>query len=221
MKTLQIATAGEDVERTISGIKNFPAQKLVLVAYAKHEEVCTKLKLDLGRALNLEIDIRLVVNEDAPHEEMFSIIDDALKRNKDFDDVMINVGGGDKFLTCAAVASAFLNGLKAFHCKDDSNCTMLPVLKLGYTKLISETKIKILQAIDNGGGEVVNLNKLSKKSGYGVPLLSYHVHTGPGNLAEFGLVEVHRGKRGSVEVKITTLGRLIAQKRFLQNLVIK
>ena len=221
MKTLQVATVGEDVERTISGIRYFPAQKLVLVAYKKHEEICRKLKLDLIRVLKMEVDIRLIENEDIPHEEMFSIIDDILECDKYFDDIIINVGGGDKFLTCAAVASAFLNGFKAFHCKDDSSCVVLPVLKLGYARLISEAKIKILQAIDNLGGTVINLKELSKTSGYGVPVLSYHISSGPGNLAEFGLIEISKGKRGGIGVKITTLGRLIAQKRFLEKSVIK
>lgn len=214
MKTLQIATVGEDVERTISGIKNFPAHKVVLVAYQRDAEVCRKLKIDFSNVLKIEVDAYFIANEDVPHEEMFTIIDEILSKNKDFD-VIINVGGGDKFLMCAAVASAFLNGIKAFHCKSDSNCMMLPVLKLGYTRLISEAKVKILQAIEELG-QVKNLRELAKSSSYGVPVLSYHVNSGPGNLTELGLVETERGERGGTSIKITSLGRMIAKRKFLE-----
>lgn len=213
MKTLQVATVGEDVERTISGVKNFPAHKAVLIAYQKHEEICRNLKMDLSSVLKIEADTYFIANEDVPHEEMFAIIDEILSKNKDFD-VIVNVGGGDKFLTCAAVASAFVNGLKAFHCKSDSHCVMLPVLKFGYTRLISEAKVKILQAIE-ALGEVKNLRELAKLSGYGVPVLSYHISSGPRNLSELGLVETERGQRGGTLVRITSLGRMIAKKRLL------
>ncbi len=219
MKSLQIATVGEDVERTKSGIKNFPVQKLVLIAYQKHAEICRKLKMELSSVLGLEVETYLISNEDVPHEEMLAIIDEILDKNKDFD-IAINVGGGDKFLTCAAVASAFVNGLKAFHCRSDSNCVMLPVLKLGYTRLISEAKVKILQAIEDSG-EVKNLRELAKSSGYGVPLLSYHINSGPGNLCELGLVETEKGNRGGTSVKITPLGRLIVKRKLLSTAKIK
>jgi hypothetical protein len=213
MKTLQIATVGEDVERTISGVKNFPVQKLVLIAYQKHEEICRNLKMNLSTILRMEVGTYFIANEDVPHEEMFVIIDEILSKNKDFD-IIVNVGGGDKFLTCAAVASAFLNGLKAFHCKDDSHCMILPVLKLGYARLISEAKVKILQAIEELG-EVKNLRELSKLSCYSVNVLSYHISSGAGNLSELGLVETERGQRGGTMVRITSLGRMIAKKRLL------
>ncbi len=213
MKTLQIATVGEDIERTISGVKNFPAHKAVLIAYQRDTEICSKLKMELSSVLKIEVDTYFIAKEDVPHEEMFAIMDEILSKNRDFD-VIVNVGGGDKFLTCAAVASAFVNGLKAFHCRSDSNCAMLPVLRLGYTRLISDAKVKILRAIEELG-EVKNLRDLARSSGYGVPILSYHINSGPGNLTQLGLVETERGERGGTSVKITQLGRLITKRKFL------
>jgi hypothetical protein len=213
MKTLQIATVGDDVERTISGVKNFPAHKVVLITYHRDAEICRKLRMDLSSVLKIEVEAYLIANEDIPHEEMFAIIGEILSKNKDFD-IIVNVGGGDKFLTCAAVASAFVNGLKAFHCRSDSNCAMLPVLRLGYTRLISEAKVKILQAIEELG-EAKKLRELARSSGYGVPILSYHMNSGLGNLTTLGLVETERGERGGTCVKITSLGRMIARRKFL------
>ena len=74
-------------------------------------------------------------------------------------------------------------------------------------------------AIDNLGGEVINPKEVAKASGLGVPVVSYHIIAGSGNLTEFGLVETERGKREGKYVKIITLGRLIAQRRFLEILL--
>lgn len=41
MKTLQIATVGEEIEMIKSGIRNFPTQKLILLAYKKDKEIGT------------------------------------------------------------------------------------------------------------------------------------------------------------------------------------
>ncbi len=47
----------------------------------------------------------------------------------------------------------------------------MPVLKLSYTEMISESKIKILKAIDEAaGGYVESLEQLESISGYGKPL---------------------------------------------------
>ena len=52
----------------------------------------------------------------------------------------------------------------------------MPILKLSYNQVISESKIKILKAIDEAtGGFVESLEQLEAISGYGKPLLSYHI----------------------------------------------
>lgn len=43
-------------------------------------------------------------------------------------------------------------------------------------EIISDAKKKILIAIDSAGGSVESLDQLEKISGFGKPLLSYHVH---------------------------------------------
>lgn len=213
-KTLQIATVGEEVEMIKNGISNFPTQKLILVAYKKDEEICKTLKMNMRDILNMEVETYFIANEELPHEEMFSIIDEILSKNKNFD-IIINLGGGDKFLTCAAVASAFLNGLKAFYCKNCSDCFMLPILKLEPTLLISEAKMKILETLE-ACGEVKKLRELAKLSGYGIPLLSYHISSGPENLAKLGLVEIKRSLKGIISsIRITSLGRIVIKKRVL------
>jgi DNA-binding transcriptional ArsR family regulator len=87
----------------------------------------------------------------------------------------------------------------------------MPVLKLSYSEIISEPKMNILKAMERVGGAVDSLEKLEEASGYGKPLLSYHVMGGKEarGLAELGLVEVEKGDRGRLLTTLTTLGKLL------------
>ncbi len=88
---------------------------------------------------------------------------------------------------------------------------LMPVLKLSYSEIISAAKIKILRAIDGVGGTIDSLDQLEQVSGYGKPLLSYHVQGAKDSkgLADLGLVEVEKGDRGKISAKLTTLGKLL------------
>jgi hypothetical protein len=71
--------------------------------------------------------------------------------------------------------------------------------------------MNILKAMERVGGAVDSLEKLEEASGYGKPLLSYHVMGGKEarGLAELGLVEVEKGDRGRLLTTLTTLGKLL------------
>ena len=88
---------------------------------------------------------------------------------------------------------------------------MWPVLNFSYSEIISDTKLNILKSIDRIGGIVSSLEELEQISGYGKPLLSYHVQGGKENkgLADLGLVDVDKGERGKTIINITTLGKLM------------
>jgi DNA-binding MarR family transcriptional regulator len=71
--------------------------------------------------------------------------------------------------------------------------------------------MEILRAIERSNGDVESLEKLSEISNFGKPLLSYHIRgsdDGAG-LEKLGLVEIERGKRGRLRVKLTPLGRTL------------
>jgi hypothetical protein len=127
---------------------------------------------------------------------------------KEFGQVLINVSSGDKLIGCAALSAAFINGIKAFGMDSTHTVPLLmPVLKLSYNEIISEAKIKILKAIDSAGGVVDSLDQLEQASGYGKPLLSYHVQGSKESkgLADLGLLEVEKGERGKICVHIYIL----------------
>jgi DNA-binding transcriptional ArsR family regulator len=92
---------------------------------------------------------------------------------------------------------------------------MLPVLKFSYDRLVSQTKLDILKALQKKGGEVESLEELKELTGYGKPLLSYHIQGAEDSqgLVDLGLVEVKRGNRGRSIIQETTLGRLLTLGR--------
>lgn len=130
--------------------------------------------------------------------------------SESFQDFLINVGSAGRSQTCAGVTAAFVHGIRAFDVTGDQPI-VLPVMKFSYTQAVTEPKMEILRAIERSGGDVESLEKLSGLSNYGKPLLSYHIRgseDGRG-LEDLGLVEVERGKRGRLRVKLTALGRIL------------
>lgn len=213
MKVLQISTVGIDTDPVLVGIRDFPVHKMALICMDEDKESVNKFGIDLKRTLKISVDIYTIRNKII--EEMILLISEIFdKEHKEFDDIIINVGGGSKHLTCAATVAAFVHGLKAIHVQGN-NVTMLPVLRLSYREVLSKAKIEILRAIDLAGGQVESLTELSKLSGYGKPLLSHHISGSKESksLKSFGLVEVERENRGRVRVRLTTLGKLALLKR--------
>jgi hypothetical protein len=163
----------------------------------------------LTGSLRLAVDI-IQVN-DVSIQTILKIIGQIVRKESEkFQDFLINVGSANRSLTCAGVTAAFIHGVKAFDVKGDE-VIILPV-RFPYTQAITEPKMKILRAIERSGGDVESLEKLIELSGYGKTLLSHHIRgsrNGQHGLEALGLVEVERGKRGRLRVKLTALGRTI------------
>lgn len=213
LNTLQIATFGsDDYEAIALGIRNFPIHKLALICYdydkGKADDFARKIKGLLG----IPITVSIVNQENVIRDTMEQVNELLSLNNKDVQQVVMNISSGEKLLGCAALSAAFVNGIKAFG-MDHTKTTpiMMPVLKLSYSEIISEAKIKILKAIDQAGGIIESLEQLEHLSGYGKPLLSYHVQGGRDSkgLASLGLLDVERKDRGKISASITTLGKLL------------
>ena len=211
--TLQIATFGsEDQDGIALGIRSFPVHKLVLICFSsdksKAEDFARKIKSVLG----LPINITIVTKENVVRDTMERVNEIVNIEGNQFQQVLMNVSSGDKLIGCSALSAAFINGIQAFGMDETHTVPLLmPVLKLSYSEIVSEAKIKILKAINNAGGIVESLDHLEEISGYGKPLLSYHVQGARDSkgLADLGLVEVEKRDRGKISAKLTTLGKLL------------
>lgn len=208
-RTLQIAVTGGSEDAVLVGLRNFPAHKLVILStidgLAHANELASKLK----DTLKLAVDV--IQLRDASASAMLETVAHLRRQGSEgFQDFLINVGSANQHLTSVAVAAAFVHGVKAFDVVGEQP-VLLPVMKFSYAEAITEPKMRILEAIEGAGGDVESLEKLKALSNFGKPLLSYHIRgseDGRG-LEGLGLVEVERGKRGRLRVKLTSLGRTL------------
>lgn len=208
-KTLQIAVLGGSEDAVLVGLRNFPAHKLTLISSLDSLNQAIQLSSKLRGTLKLDVDVMQV--KDATVSAVLELVGQIVKKESDaYQDFLINVGSASKFLTSAGVSAAFVHGIKAFDVLGDQP-TVLPVMKFSYTQAVTEPKMEILRAIERSGGDVESLEKLSVISNFGKPLLSYHIRgseDGDG-LERLGLVEIERGKRGRLRVRLTALGRTL------------
>ncbi len=210
-KTLQIATLGEDAEGVLSGVRNAPANKLVLICYDRDKDVAKKLASKISETLKTDVEVYATIRPENSYKDIMQAFSEIVQKNKQqFDDFVLNVSSGDKMICIAAAVTSFILGFKAFFCKGDE-CVMLPPMKLSYTEIVSEVKVSILRALDKAGGEVDSLDELGKLTNYGKPLLSYHIHGSEDarGLIDLGLARATRHARGKTKVTLTTLGKML------------
>jgi hypothetical protein len=71
----------------------------------------------------------------------------------------------------------------------------------------------VLRALDDLGGEVSRLRELADHAGIQDSLASYHVRGGEDGdgLVDLGLVDVERGSRGALTIRLTSMGELLAR----------
>ena len=209
-RTVQIATVDKDSNGVLAGVRNAPANKLVLICYDHNKDIAKRLAASITETLKTEVEVYDNVRVEHSYKDIMQVFSQIVEKNKDqYDDFLLNVSSGDKMICIAAAVTSFILGFKAFFCKGDE-CVMLPPMKLSYTELVSEVKISILRALDKAGGEVDSLDELSKLTNYGKPLLSYHIHGSEDarGLIDLGLAEATRHLRGRTKVRLTTLGKM-------------
>ncbi len=210
-QTIQIATFDEDRDGILAGIRNFPIHRLVLFHYREDKENADEFARNLRTTLGIPISLRIITKPDVIRSAMEHVADVLKKEAGQFEQILINVSAGDKMIGCAALSCAFVNGLTAFGTDAEGKPMVLPILKLSYSEIVSEAKIKILQAIDGSGGSIESLEEITKITDFGKPLLSYHIQ---GNveskgLVQLGLVDVEKLERGRSKIILNTLGKML------------
>lgn len=218
MKTLQIATFGSgDSDGIALGIRSFPIHKLVLISFDSDKDKADAFSNRIRSVLGISITIVIVTKDNVIRDTMERVNEILNLHGKEYQQVLMNISSGDKLIGCAALSSAFINGIKAFGMDSTHKIPlMMPVLKLSYNEMISEAKIKILKAIDNAGGFIQSFEQL-EAVGYGKPLLSYHIQGARDSkgLVDLGLVDVEKGDRGKLSAKLTVLGKLLVSSNAL------
>lgn len=205
-KYVVIAPVGDFMEALYIGIREFPTERVILIAPKILISDANKAKDDLEK---FKIPVRIVQIDGNIWEETFRTICEIKSTEKD-KEIIINVATGNRDTRCAATSAAFVNGLKAFSVLGNETM-LLPVLKFSYYKLLTDKKmdiLKLLYANDN----MISMDGLSKKTKMSLPLISYHIN---GNLKseglkEMGLVDTKEVK-GKVDIHLSVLGKLLVK----------
>ena len=198
-----IAPAGDNLKALFVGIKEFPTEKVFLLAPSEYLKEAKKYSRKL-REFTIKSEIIELPKNNL--EEMFEIFGKICSEN-DPDEIIVNVATGDRMTTCSALSASFANGLKAFGVENDKTM-LLPIMKLSYYNELSENKLKILQELSVE--DFISLQDLYKKLNMSVSLLSYHIN---GNykykgLKEYRLVLV-KERNKKVFVKLSDMGNLL------------
>ena len=208
MKWNIIAPVGENLGSTYTAIREFPTERIYLVSTGKHKEKVEELKKVTD---NFRIPVQVVEVKGTLLEGMFRAVTQ-IKAAVNEESILVNVSSGDNLDNCAALAAAYVNGLKAFSVVENT-VMMLPVLKFSYYRLLPERKLSILKFLKAQPDCCSSLEDLSRRLGLSLPLISYHINGSAKaeGLVSQGLVEVHLGPHGRTQVLLSELGRLIAE----------
>ena len=209
LKTLQIAILGGNDEAIFVGLRNFPTHKLALITPPEATNQSAAISAKLADTLRLAVSA--IEIKDGSTQTILDAIGELIRNETaNFEDFLINVGSAARRLACAGVTAAFVYGLKAFDVNGEQP-EMFPVMKFSYIEALTAPKLDILRAIERVGGRVESLEMLSSIMSYGKPLLSYHIRGSQESrgLESLGLVDIERGKRGRLQVKLTALGRTL------------
>ena len=198
-----IAPVGDNPKALFAGMKEFPAERVILLTPYDYGVEAKKLQEMLDSfAIKSEI-IELNGNV---LESTFRIFGNLAAMN-DPDNLVVNVATGDRMSTMACLSASYANGLRALGVADGRSF-LLPVMKLSYYSEISGNKLKVLRALE--GSEPVSLKVLAKKVSISISLLSYHIN---GNLKYMGLKEFRlvetKEKSKNVFASLTQMGNLL------------
>lgn len=204
-----VCVIGEDKDASdilYMGMKDFPAERVVLITKKEFERKCEDIEKDLNK---FKIPVETVfVNNKESLEEIFGKIRWVSERYSD-KKILINVDT-DYLSSCLALSSAFVNGIQAIGVMKDE-IIAYPIMKFNYYNALSDKKLEILKKIYDKK-KYNSTEELSKEMKMSLPLVSYHIR-GTRNkqgLESMGLVETKRNQT-KLEIKLSPLGKLITK----------
>lgn len=213
MKHIVIAPFEKDVSNILSGVKEFPTEKVILLTPLRSLSEARKAEKEFDR---FKIPVEIVeLKDDKSFDEIFEKVGH-IKAKEKGKDLLMNLSAATGTLSCISLSAAFVNGLKAFEIENEK-LFLFPILKFSYYDMLSDKKLQILRLLGENNC-CQSLEELSRKIQLGPSLINYHVYGNEKNpgLQELGLVEIERTK-GKVSIKLTTLGQLLLKDKQFQS----
>lgn len=204
MKTLQIATFGQNVEGIYSGLCYFPVHKLIIFHNIDQSKEANEFADKIRSTLKIPASLRNIWEKDT-FQSVTNHLFQILREEINFEMILLNVSAGNKTICSAALTAAFSQGIQAFDVDSNGYPVLFPRMTVTFDRIISKAKIDILKAIDEYGGSISGLSELVEITGLGKSLLSFHVFGTRDNkgLTHLGFVNVERVKHGKVNVSLT------------------
>lgn len=206
MKNTIIAPLGENIDALYLGIREFPTEKIILVATEENMQKAEKVRKDLEK---FKIPIKIKKISGNIWEEIFKAIGE-IKSSEQNAQLIVNVATGESNMRCAATCATFVNGIKAFDVTESNEIMILPVLRFSYYNMLTDKKLAILKILHNNQQQKASLDEINKKTGMSLPLISYHINGTQKSegLKTLGLIETEETKSKLI-IKLTMLGRLL------------
>ena len=198
-----IAPVGDNSKALFVGMKEFPTEKVILLATKEYLKEANKLSKRLE-----EFTIKTEIKDLHGNilEETFKIFAN-LCLIYDTENLMVNVATGNHMTTCASLSAAYANGLKAFDVMGNMT-VLLPILNLSYYQEVSENKMGILRALSDKEFEPISI--IANKLKMSISLLSYHIngtHKYRG-LKDHRLIETKMVDK-NLYIKLSSMGSLL------------
>jgi len=199
-----IGTDSRAADLLYSGLRAFPASKVILVFKPKCEARAMAIKKDLEK---VKIPVAIEPLAQANLESLFQTVF-KIRNNEMGKHIILNIDT-DTDTSCIALSAAFVNGIQAIGIKGDGGIIAYPIMKFSYYSALSDKKMSVLRTIEENSG-VESLEQLSRLLKMSLPLVTYHVRgtRNSSGLEELGLVETKRNK-GRIGVMLSSLGKLV------------
>ena len=119
------------------GFKIFQFTNSYLICYSGDESKAIKYSKKIETIIGIGSEIILVEKENVVKDTIERVNEVLSKKSMEYHQILMNVSFGDKLISCAALSSAFINGIKAF-AMDHAHTVplLLPVLKFSYSEII-------------------------------------------------------------------------------------
>lgn len=207
---IHLAVLGEDPEPVQTAVRELGADRVILVGSEDEAAAADELVQTLG-PMGIDTETRSI--DAQPLLGFIRAFQEIASEHADRrEDLIVNLAAADKQTACEALSGAFVAGLKAID-RPGEEFVFLPILQFSYDEVVTDAKLEILEALQQMGGEVSKLSALADEVGIQDSLASYHVRGGEDGkgLVELGLVDVERGHRGALTIRLTSMGELMAQ----------
>ena len=206
-KNVLVAPVGKHPDSIFLGIRDFPTEKLILLATEEKLSLAENIKKDVEK---FKIPVQIVKLNGYLWESLFETIAH-IKNAEKGKEIIINTSSADRNSQCALTSAAFVNGVKAFAVENEETM-LLPILKFSYYKILTDRKMSILTLLYEDKNCCGSLEELSKKTKMSLPLISYHINgtMKSEGLKHLGLVDVSE-RKGRTTVQLSMMGELLVK----------